>query len=254
MNSHGAIRPLLQRIGLDEKEIEIYLALLPLKMARASAIAKAAKQSRSHTYLILRALEEKGLVSEVERGKVIHFIAEDPKRLLSYVQDREREYKELQPLVKSALPILSSLTGILPGKPRITMLQGEDGIRQLYRDILAQEFRAIFNAQAMYDTFGRNIVVDMFGDDVRLQGRDLFVDNEAGRRFANEVTQTEGYEIRLLPKGISSYSEMIILGDTVSFFAYDEDRTIVRIENKNIADACRSWFDVIWENSKKIAG
>ena len=252
MTSHGAIRPLLKRIGLDEKEIEIYLALLPLKMARASAIAKAAKQSRSHAYLILRELEAKGLVSEVERGKVIHFIAEDPKRLLSYVQDREREFKELQPLVETAIPVLSSLTGMLPGKPRITMLQGEDGIRQLYRDILAQEFRAIFNAQAMYDTFGRNIVVDMFGEDVRLQGRDLFVDNEAGRRFAREVKQYEGYEIRLLPSGVRSYSEMIIFGDQVSLFAYDDDRTIVCIENKNIADACHSWFDMIWENSKTL--
>jgi sugar-specific transcriptional regulator TrmB len=254
MATLGAIRPLLRRIGLDEKEIEIYLALLPLKMARAADIAKAAKQSRSHTYLILRGLEEKGLVSEVERGKIIHFIAEDPKRLVAFVQDREREFKELRPLVESVVPMLASLTGMLPGKPRITMLQGEDGIRQLYRDILVDRFDAIFNPQAMYDTFGRNIVTDMFGKDVRLKGRDLFVDNEAGRRFAKEVKQHEDYAVRILPKSVNSYSEMIIFGDTVALFAYDDDRTIVRIENVNIANACKSWYEVIWNASRPISG
>jgi sugar-specific transcriptional regulator TrmB len=248
----GSIRPLLRRIGLDEKETEIYLALLPLKMARATAIAKAAKQSRSHTYLILRLLEEKGLVSEVERGKIIHFVAEDPRRLLSYVQDKEREYKELQPLVASIVPMLANLTGSLPGKPRITMLQGEEGIRQLYRDILVEEIAAIFNPQAMYDTFGRNIVTDMFGKDVRLKGRDLFVDNEAGRRFVREVKQNEDYQVRLLPQEVRSYSEMIIFGDNVALFAYDDDRTIVRIENANIAAAFKNWYEVLWKISKPI--
>ncbi len=83
LNIYGtqAIRPLLRRLGLDEKEIEIYLALLPLKMARASTIAKAARQSRSHTYLILRELKDRGLVSEIERGKIIHFVVESPQRL-----------------------------------------------------------------------------------------------------------------------------------------------------------------------------
>lgn len=55
-----ALRPLLKKIGLNERETEVYLALLPMKIARASVIAKAAQQSRSHTYIVLRTLQEKG--------------------------------------------------------------------------------------------------------------------------------------------------------------------------------------------------
>ena len=62
-NVHRAIRPLLEKIGLDEKKREIYLALLALKAARASDIVNLFKQSRSHTYIILRELEEMGLIS-----------------------------------------------------------------------------------------------------------------------------------------------------------------------------------------------
>ena len=101
-----AIRPLLRKVGLDEKEIEVYLALLSLKMAKATAISKASCQSRSHTYIVLRSLVEMGLASEVERGKIIHFVAEPPERLLAYCEERERQMSDLKPLFEGALPLL----------------------------------------------------------------------------------------------------------------------------------------------------
>src|SRR3989338_2043411 len=97
-----SIRALLARAGLDPKEIEIYLALLAMKAGRVSGIAKAAKQSRSHTYLVLRSLEEKGLVSHIERGKVLQFVAEPPQRLLHFVRDREKAWKETEMLLQGA--------------------------------------------------------------------------------------------------------------------------------------------------------
>src|SRR5437870_1872957 len=116
------IRSLLKRVGLEEREVEVYLALLSMKVARASSVAKAAHQSRSHTYLVLQSLQEKGLVSQTERGKIIHFVAEPPERLLSFLQNREQEVKEVSQLVKGALPFLSSLTASLKGPPRVTVL------------------------------------------------------------------------------------------------------------------------------------
>lgn len=247
----AAIRPLLKRIGLDERQVEIYLALLPLKVARASAIAKAARQSRSHTYLVLRSLEEKGLVAEIERGKVLHFVAEPPQRLLSYITDREQELHDLKPIVESTLPLLRNLTPPLVGKPRVTLLQGLEGMKQVYRDILREEFRAFFNAEVMYDTFGVNIVLKLFGKQVRLHGHDLLVDNPGAKRYLREVEQHKDYEVRLLPKGVAFGTDTIIFGDTIALFAYDADLTIVRIENQNLADAFRSWHGALWNIGRK---
>lgn len=246
-----ALRPLLSRIGLDEREVEIYLALLPLKVARASTIAKAAKQSRSHTYLVLRSLEVKGLVSEIERGKVIHFVAEPPQRLLGYVEDREQELHDLKPIVEGALPMLQNLTPPLVGKPRVTMLSGMEGMKQIYRDILREEFVAFFDAEIMLRTFGCNIVTKLFGKHAKLFGQDLLVDNAGARRYLKEIDQHKDYEVRLLPKDIHFSTDTIVFGDTIALFAYDSDFTIVRIENQNLADAFRSWHQALWKMSRK---
>ncbi len=243
------IRPLLQRIGLDENEAEVYLSLLPLKMARVTMISKAAKQSRTNTYLILRSLVSKGLASEIERGNIIHFLAESPSRLVELVEQREREMRDIKPLISSAVPFLSAMTGSLIGEPRVTMLKGLQGIRQTYRDLLSQDFVGIFNAQAMFDAFGKNIVADMFGKDRELHGRDLLVSNDGAKRYVREIGEQDGYDIRLLPDAMAFTCDMIIAGDTVALFAYDDEKTIVRIENANIAEAMRAWHAALWSLS-----
>lgn len=245
-----AIRPLLHRIGLNEKESEVYLALLSLKVARASAVAKAAKLTRSHTYLILRDLKQKGLVAEIERNNIIHFISEPPQRLLQYVEDRERELQSLKPLIDGVLPLLSSLTKPLAGAPRVTMLQGESGMRQIYRDGLHQEICGIFNPAAAYDAFGGNIATMILGSDPQMQGRDLLVNGPAAKQWIKEVPPHEGYAIRMLPKNVHFDADTMIFGDTVALISYDDEKTIVRIENANIANAFRAWFELMWNVSK----
>jgi len=248
---HKSIKPLLKRVGLDDKETEIYLALLSLKTAGASDIAKLAKQSRSHTYLILRDLEKKGLVSEIQQNGLLQFIAEPPQRIISYLKDREIEYRELQSLVEGALPVLSSLTTSYVGTPRITVLKGLEGMKQVYRDILTQKFVGIYNAQASLDTFGDNIVTMLFGKGAKLRGRDLVVGNEGAKQYLKDLPPDSDYSVRILPKGVSFDTDTIVYGDTVTLFAFDDERTIIRIENKKIADTFRAWFEVMWLMSKE---
>jgi predicted DNA-binding transcriptional regulator len=249
----AAIRPLLQRIGLDERETEVYLALLPMKVARARAISRASKQSRSHTYLVLRSLIEKGLVSEIERGKILHFVAEPPQRLLSYIGDKEQELHDLKPIVESTLPLLSSLSAPLVGKPRVTLLTGLEGMKQIYRDVLREDFFALFNAEVMYATLGYNVPIKLFGKHVALRGRDLLVDNAGAMRYLKEVEQRKDYKIRLLPQEVRFGTDTIVLRDTIALFAYDADLTIARIENQNLADAFRAWHGALWNISRKTA-
>lgn len=247
---YAAIRPLLLRAGLDDREVEVYLAILSLKSAKATQIAKVAKQSRSHTYLMLRSLEQRGLVSEVVRGDVLHFIAEQPQRLVTYLEDRKKDIDDVQRLVEGAMPLLSSLTQPLPGQPRVTTLHGMDGMKQVYRDVFAGEFCCFFNAEMMFKTFGQNVITLLFGDEITLRGRELFVDNIAAKRYLKEIPLDETYDIRLLPQPMQFHSEFVISGETVALFAYDDDLTIIRIENGNIAQAFQSWFDYLWAISK----
>jgi predicted transcriptional regulator len=239
----------LKKVGLDDKQIEIYLAVLSLKTAKASEIAALGRQSRSHAYIILRELERMGLVSEIEENRIIRFVAEPPQRLLTYLHDRERQYRELQTLIQGAMPVLTSMTSAYVATPRVTTLKGLEGMKQVYRDILVQEFVGMYNAQTALNVFNENIVTMLFGKEAKLYGRDLLVNNEAATRYCKDIYPHDGYAIRLLPQGITFATDTIVYGDVVTLFAFDEENTIIRIENKHIADTFRAWFEVLWQIS-----
>lgn len=249
--SLAAVRPLLKRLGLHAKEVDVYLALLEMKMARASALALRAGQSRSHTYLLLRELAKRGLVSEVDRGGVLHFVAEPPSSLLLFAEDRSRELQETGKLLGGALPLLESLSAPMNRAPRVTLLHGFNGTRQIYKELFRDEYCSLFNPEPMYAKYGKNLAQDLLPDGL-YHGRDLLIDNEATQRFIKETTAHEGHQIRLLPKDVVFPTDNIVRGDTVALFAYDEDMTIVRIENRNIADTFRAWFDAMWPMGRPI--
>ncbi len=249
-----AIATLLKRLNLDEREVAVYLVLLQLRMARASAIAKAAKQSRSHTYLVLRSLQEKGLVAEVERGKVLHFIAEPPDRLLSYIEGREEELRTLKPLVRGSLPYLESLRHPLVEQARITTLHGPEGMKHVYRDVLGSRYYGLFNPQAAEQAFGPDYTKTLLRRGRELTGKDLLVDGPAAKRYIQNVHQHEHYAIRLFPSGVEFPGNTVISGDTVFFLTYDREGTIIRLEHRSIAQAMRVWFDLLWTQGRPTEG
>ena len=251
--SLAAVRPLLLRLGLEDREIDVYLALLGMKSAKASAVASAAGQSRSHSYLLLKALMKRGLVSEVDRGGVLHFTAESPSSLLRIAEDRVRELSETGKLLEGAVPLLESLSSPIIREPRVTLLHGFEGMKQIYRESFRHTFCSFFNPEPMFKAFGKNCVHDLstLG---KLKGRDMLVDSEATKRYINEVEQDDEYEIRILPKGIVFHTDTMVYGDTMALYAYDEQKTIVRIENKNIADAFRAWFEAMWPLGRPAKG
>ena len=179
------------------------------------------------------------------------FVAEPPEKLLQYLQEREKEFRELQNLVEGAIPALKSLSSSTVAAPRVTVLKGIDGMKQVYKDILTQEFVGIYNAQTSIDVFGDNIVTMLFGKNAMLHGRDLLVNNDGAKKYCKAIPPNEEYEVRLLPTTVTFDTDTIIYGDYVVMFAFDADRTIVRIENRKIADGLRAWFDVLWQIATK---
>ncbi len=65
------------------------------------------------------------------------------------------------------------------------------------------------------------------------------------------MIENEEYEVRILPKNIQFSTDMVIFEDTIALFAYDDELTIIKIENKNFSDTFRMIFESLWANAKK---
>ncbi|WP_252178001.1 helix-turn-helix domain-containing protein [Endozoicomonas sp. 4G] len=126
----------LKQLGLDQKEIQLYLALLKLGTASIRDIAAEADINRGTTYETLKALAGKGIVSYFPKGKRRVFCAEPPEKLLDLAEEKKQSLEQsIEEMKQKLIPQLNQLKpDFNPGNVRF--YEGDSGIEFVLKDIL----------------------------------------------------------------------------------------------------------------------
>lgn len=126
----------LQKIGLSEKEIKIYLTCLRLGPASVRKIAESADINRGTTYDVLKALIDLGLVSYYHKAKKQYFIAEDPERLKDAVEEKKQLLEKTKDEIEKIIPELKSIYNKAGEKPVVKFYDGYAGIKFILQEVL----------------------------------------------------------------------------------------------------------------------
>ncbi|MES3006077.1 MAG: helix-turn-helix domain-containing protein [Patescibacteria group bacterium] len=121
---------ILENLGLSKNESTIYLALIELGSSTISKISDKTAIHRPLIYKALPFLEEKKLVTSVMKGKQTRYTAEPPSKLESIFDDFKLQFLNLMPELEDRYSSNSL-------KPVVRFLEGKEGIRNIYIDIVA---------------------------------------------------------------------------------------------------------------------
>src|SRR3989344_476843 len=127
---------LLQEIGLTKAEIKVYLALLELGSSTTGPIIDKSGASSSKIYEILEKLMQKGLASFVIKSGTKYFEAAPPKRILEFLQEKQRRINEQTKQVESILPELELKQTLSKEKSETLVFKGMKGAETAFNDIL----------------------------------------------------------------------------------------------------------------------
>ena len=131
----GTFQFALQKLGLNQKESEVYIALLSIGAGLVSDISKKSHIHRTTVYDILNSLISKGLVSISGKEPKQEFRCEDPEKILKFlkrdIDKKEENYRYAELLV----PELKSIHK-LSGRPQIKFYEGKEGLEEVYEDTL----------------------------------------------------------------------------------------------------------------------
>lgn len=130
------IENILQKLGLSDKEIKVYLTCLRLGPSAVRKIAQEADINRGTTYDILKSLKESGLVSYYHR-KNQYFIAEDPAKLTEALERRQTDLAKMKSEIESIIPQLRWMYDDAGTKPIVKLYEGEQGVKTILNDVLA---------------------------------------------------------------------------------------------------------------------
>src|SRR3989338_8594793 len=228
----------LRDIGLTTNQSEVYLALLKFGSATAQQIIKESGLHRSPVYDALEKLERQGLASSVIKDFKKYFQAASPKRLYAYLEEKKQE-------LAKAMPELEKVEGMKKEEIHASLYSGKEGLKTIHAAMLKEgKDIHVLGGKGLIFSELEYFIPNFDRERIRKKMRFIHLwDKEEMKQKAKKHPLVEG---KVLPKGYDSNGVVNIFGNKVAIVLWKEKYpTGFVIENKDIADSFRKWFDLI---------
>ena len=246
------IRILLQEYGLDETEIKVYSHLVANKELTAYKIAKELRIHRSTCYDVLDRLAQKGFVSKISKDNTMHFISNNINRVLSSLKDKET-------ILNNLIPELQRLEQV--GENKLYLLEGAEGQKQFNFKLfsLAKEGKISF-CYIIGNTYATNLSSNIFIERLIREFKETKLKRKIeckaiwDKRFENDplIKQYSALGENRVMKDIPSKVGTIIFDGYIAFLYTMDKPYCIEIQNVQVSDELRSYFNHLWTISSKI--
>ena len=246
------LQRILESIGLDEHQAELYIAGLQLGTAPASDYAKATAMNRITAYNTLEELVHHGQFTSVRKARGKWYAPVAPEYLAL-------EARKNADALHRSLPELRSLQGNEYRKPHVRFFEGWEGVHRMYEDTLTAKSEILNYANStivrqFWPAYDQEYVAERVKRGIHLRG--IAPDDETGRRVHGEDKRMLR-EIRLVPaKEFDFTNEIKIYDSKVAIFLFinaedaefrkSSDIFGVIIESKEVAETQRQIFEMAW--------
>jgi HTH-type transcriptional regulator, sugar sensing transcriptional regulator len=231
----------LERLGLNNKEVKIYLTLLKLGDSSVLEVSRKAKIGRTHTYEILDSLIAKGLVSFITENKTKKFKASNPEKILNQLKEKEAAFMEILPKLKKISELKEK------NEPSVEVFRGMRGMKAMVNEIFE-----VKKDYCLLCTDHRNKNLEFYINHlVKLIEKENLHEKVLSKKSFSPVLSAKNSTARFLPEEYQYLTTTIIYGDRVGIIIWSEPFLAIRIKSKELAETYQNYFEIMWKVSKK---
>lgn len=234
----------LKDFGFDEKQTKIYLAALELGSTTVLELSRRTRLPRTTLYPILEDLRRQGFFKYGKKARKTVYTAEAPSILAKQMQAREKHFLEI-------VPKLEALRGTVHEGAGVTLYEGGDGFRQLWRKIYrsgVKDYRMITTGAGMLEFVQEPYLIKhIIAERLRrgIKSFQLISDSPLAQSIVLRDPK-ELRESRFLPKGVELPATIIIFGAEVAFITTRKENTMILVASGEAAITHRTVFDLLW--------
>jgi len=251
------IEKFLKNIGLNEKEIAVYLELLKVESDSALSLSKKTGILRTSTYPIIESLEEKGLVSRVKKGKKINFQAEAPERIGAYIESQRIKLEEQIRLADDFIPQLKSISRQTGEKPIVKIYEGREGIFKANEESFG--YSRGNEDETTYFIYPYDLLEELFSDQEMKKSRT----QRTGRHIKSEAIYTyskgerpagpDSVRLRIDGDKYPIKCDISIFKDVIRINTLSKSISSLVIKSQDIADTLKALFKMVFDAGKNIS-
>lgn len=243
------VNEILEEVGLNSKESNVYISLLNLGEATASRVSEVSNLNRITTYVILKSLREKGFCSIFDKNNIQYFRPIKPEQILGLLEERKKK-------VTAILPFLKKKQSSIQDKPEVSIFEGKKGITSMLDLILkdAEKKKEVF-------AYGNFTITERLVEYQSLHWRKTRL--EKGIKIFAVLDSLEDFEPKKeekwkklsqtkILKGISKLNSYIFITENlVAYITFKGELTGILVKNKDVAEKEKFNFDLMWKIAKK---
>ncbi len=185
-----------------------------------------------------------------------YFSPVPPGQLLDYLERKKDEFSQKSILVANYLAHFEAIQNPTSQLPKVYFFEGQNGIKQIYQDILKKEHKTTYSALSL----------DNIAPELKSWLKKIFTSRKIKKNIHSKVLvsskKPESYrkldqkhlrESLVIPhKKFPFEVEISVYDDNkTAFISFDQSEMIgVIIESSKIANTMKSLFALIWEKKK----
>lgn len=231
------MKAILRSIGFDDKEVEIYLALLKAGKATVSELIKYTQIERRTIYDVLERLVQKGRASYFEENNRRVFLPVKPEVILEDLEQKKEDFAGI-------ITKLTRLEGIQT-EAKVELLKGVKGLRSIFLDIIEKG--------VTHYAFGdiKPLIVEEKYSRIVKQFLSALEKKKLGEKIiypkGERMNKIKGGEYRAVESEVVFPAPTLIYDDVVTQYIYTEPITIIKITSKEVAETHKQYFEHFWK-------
>ena len=245
-------------MGLNQKEIKIYLIALELGTHPASVIARRASVPRNTTRFLLDKLVDKGLIKKSTKANTQLYTPEEPKNLINLL---ERQRVNSNAIIDEKIKQLNEFmaefeTRYRPEstKPKVTFYEGDEGLVKVYENTLtsSETIRSFASFEGMHGALPEYFKTYYKR---RAENKILIRSIHPDTPLARERTKNdkkEWRESRLVPAKEYSFTPEIQFYDNKVVITSWKEKLGIIIESQEVYQAMTVAFELAWGEASRL--
>ncbi len=238
----------LTQLGLDEKEVSVYVNCLRHGPSSPTELESYSKVKRTTVYEVAKSLKKQGLLTEQLKGKRRLFTAAHPEILRAKLEERLEVFN-------SILPELKAFLVGTPNKPQVKVFEGEDELKNMYEDTLR------YPGSTFYSFLGtsnadKKLIQYLTNHYLRkrkmknISFKVIATNTKDGQKY-KESDSTNLRETKLISADDYPFSiEILIYEGKVAFISYKETEMFgLLVESNEIYSTMKGIFQFFWKHA-----
>lgn len=240
---------ILRKAGLTESQAKGYLALIENGELSPVELAEKTGESRTNGYMICDKLVALSLATKKEGQKAL-YTPSHPSALETLAEKRRKIVQRNEIEVKNSINPLIELFYAATEMPGARTLEGLDGIKEVFADIIRTEKDVYFiRTSAQIQSLPASFYIDHREDRAKrgIVTHALTPDAESSRRhYADGTDVRTGYSRTFYnPNDYNAPAEIQIYGDKIALISYGQTQMATLITSPALAEAMRQIFALL---------